>query len=168
MKQAVCLSYRRLSATLNALGLAYEIIMVDDGSSDGSLEIISRLNAAEPRVKALSFSRNFGHMIALSAGLDFAQGAAVITLDADLQHPPELIPNLVAKWRAGGQVVNTIRKETGVPAFLKSSRRFFLPADQSDSPSSTCRPMPPTTDCSTDGRSIRSNKYTNARASCAG
>lgn len=118
--------YRRLSATLNALGLAYEIIMVDDGSSDGSLEIISRLNAAEPRVKALSFSRNFGHMIALSAGLDFAQGAAVITLDADLQHPPELIPNLVAKWRAGGQVVNTIRKETrGAGLFKNVTAGFF-------------------------------------------
>ncbi|MDD5594467.1 MAG: glycosyltransferase family 2 protein [Candidatus Margulisbacteria bacterium] len=118
--------YRRLSGTLNSLGLVYEIIMVDDGSGDGSLEIISRLNAAEPRVKALSFSRNFGHMIALSAGLDFAQGAAVITLDADLQHPPELIPKLVAKWRAGGQVVNTIRKESRGAGFLKNVTASFF------------------------------------------
>src|SRR3989338_3543955 len=93
--------YRRLTAVLAPLNLSSEIIFVDDGSSDGSLKQISQLNAADPRVKAVSFSRNFGHMVALSAGLDYAAGEAVITLDADLQHPPELIPELVARWKGG-------------------------------------------------------------------
>jgi polyisoprenyl-phosphate glycosyltransferase len=119
--EAECLPefHRRLTAVLTALGPAYEIIFVDDGSSDGSLELIGRWHAADPRTKALSLSRNFGQMAALSAGLDAAAGRAVVTLDADLQHPPELIPELVARWRAGSQVVNTLRSENKDAGFFK-------------------------------------------------
>jgi polyisoprenyl-phosphate glycosyltransferase len=119
--EAECLPefHRRLTAVLHKLNLAYEIIFIDDGSSDGSLELISRLRETDPRIKALSFSRNFGHMAALSAGLDIAAGRAVITLDADLQHPPELIPELVARWRTGSQVVNTLRRANQDAGFFK-------------------------------------------------
>jgi dolichol-phosphate mannosyltransferase len=113
--------YRRLKPVLNSLGLAAEIIFVDDGSSDGSLEQIALCAATDPRVKAISLSRNFGHMIALSAGLDHAAGNAVVTLDADLQHPPELIPELVKAWRAGNQIVNTLRRETQGAGWLKNN-----------------------------------------------
>ncbi|MBN3032900.1 MAG: glycosyltransferase family 2 protein [Candidatus Saganbacteria bacterium] len=111
--------YRRLTLVLNSLNLPAEIIFVDDGSSDGSLGQLERWAAADRRVKAVSLSRNFGHMIALSAGLDHAAGRAVVTLDADLQHPPELIPELVKQWRAGSQVVNTLRRETAGAGWLK-------------------------------------------------
>ncbi|HVN66824.1 MAG TPA: glycosyltransferase family 2 protein [Candidatus Sulfotelmatobacter sp.] len=116
----------RLTAVLKPLNLHYEIIMVDDGSTDGSLAVIGELRRHDPRVKFLSFSRNFGHMIALTAGLDHAAGRAVITLDADLQHPPSLIPILIEKWRAGAEVVNTLRQETKGAALFKSlSAGFF-------------------------------------------
>lgn len=118
--------YRRLTGVLKSLKLSYEIIMVDDGSRDRSAEIIADLNAADPRVKSLGFSKNFGHMVALSAGLDHAAGSAVVTIDADLQHPPELIPKLVEQWRAGAEVVNTLRKKTKDSGFFKNiSAGFF-------------------------------------------
>lgn len=113
--------YDRLSKVLTSSGYSYEIIMVDDGSTDGSLDEISRLSQKDSQVRALSFSRNFGHMIALSAGLDHASGEAVITMDADLQHPPELIPQLLQKWKAGAEVVNTIRKDTRGNGLLKKA-----------------------------------------------
>ncbi len=118
--------YERLSETLKPLGLSYEIILVDDGSSDRSAEIIFGLNKKDNRVKLLSFSKNFGHMVALSAGLDHAAGKAVITLDADLQHPPGLIPKLIEKWKNGAEVVNTLRKETrGASPFKNLSAGLF-------------------------------------------
>jgi len=118
--------YTRLSAVLSSLGLACEIILVDDGSTDHSLEIIEALAAKDPRVKLLSFSRNFGHMAALSAGLDYAGGDAVITLDADLQHPPEQIPEMLKKWKEGAEIVNAIRRETqGAGAVKNITAHFF-------------------------------------------
>ena len=104
--------YSRLIAVLKPLNLSFEIIFVDDGSCDNSLNLLLELNQQDSKVKVISLSRNFGHMLALSAGLDSAAGRAVITMDGDLQHPPELIPQLVAKWQAGAEVVNTVRKET--------------------------------------------------------
>ncbi len=116
----------RLISVLKPLNFTYEIIFVDDGSTDGSLERIAQLAKQDNRIKALSFSRNFGHMIALSAGLDAASGEAVITLDADLQHPPEIIPQLVSKWQAGTEIVNTVRTETkGSGLFKKITAGFF-------------------------------------------
>lgn len=111
--------YERLTAILQKLNLSYEIIFVDDGSTDSSAKIITDLNQKDSKVKLLCFSRNFGHMVALSAGLDYAQGKAVITMDADLQHPPELIPKLVEKWKEGNEIVNTLRKETKGVGILK-------------------------------------------------
>lgn len=84
---------------------------MNDGSTDRSLDIIRSLQEHDPRVKYLSLSRNFGHQVAISAGMDFAVGEAVVVMDGDLQDPPELIPTLVAKWREGFDVVYAVREE---------------------------------------------------------
>jgi dolichol-phosphate mannosyltransferase len=106
---------------------SFEIIYVNDGSHDNSLMKIKELTVRDNRVKFIHFSRNFGHQNALRAGLDFAQGAAVISMDADLQHPPELIPTLVAFWRAGNKIVYTKRKDTSDLSFFKklTSKMFY-------------------------------------------
>lgn len=120
------LLYEKLLQVLSPLPLSWELILVDDGSRDGSLSVMRRLREKDQRVKIISLSRNFGHMMALTAGLDFAAGDAVITLDADLQHPPELIPELVRRWQAGSEIVNTVREETTGAGWFKSwSARFF-------------------------------------------
>jgi len=100
----------RLTATLDALGGSYEILFVDDGSRDASLRILREHHARDPRIKVISFSRNFGHQVAISCGLDFAYGNAVIAMDGDLQDPPEVLPDLVRKWREGFQVVYAVRR----------------------------------------------------------
>lgn len=118
--------YRRLTALLDGRDESFEIIFVDDGSADDTLERIAELSERDERVKAVSFSRNFGHMKALCAGLDHASGSAVITMDADLQHPPELIPRLLDKWRAGYEIVGTIREEAAdTGAFKRTTSRWF-------------------------------------------
>jgi len=100
----------RLVPIAESLG-DYEIIFVDDGSFDGTLGILKNLNTVNPRLKYISFSRNFGHQPALKAGLDHASGDAVICMDGDLQHPPELIPDLISGWKEGYDVVYTLREE---------------------------------------------------------
>ncbi|MDB5306559.1 MAG: hypothetical protein JWO38_761 [Gemmataceae bacterium] len=104
-----------------------EILYVDDGSRDGTLGVIRQLAAADPRVRYLSLSRNFGHQAALTAGLEHARGDAVVSLDSDLQHPPALIPELVARWREGFDVVLTIRADDARLGWFKrvSSRVFY-------------------------------------------
>jgi polyisoprenyl-phosphate glycosyltransferase len=102
--------HRRLSATLADLG-PYEIVLVDDGSADGSWEQLLELAATDQHLRLLRLSRNFGHQAALSAGLDAARGDAIVLMDADLQDPPELIPQLVARWRDGFDVVYAVRDE---------------------------------------------------------
>ncbi len=109
-------TYRRVARILDGLDAGSEIILVDDGSRDRSLEIMRDLRRRDPRVCYVSLARNFGHQIAVTAGLRFAQGDAVIVLDADLQDPPELIPVMIDKWRAGYQVVyaqRTARQREG-------------------------------------------------------
>jgi len=105
----------------------WELLFVDDGSRDGTWQEILRLHAHDPRVCGLSFSRNFGHQRALLAGLEHARGAAVITMDADLQHPPSLIPALVDAWETGNQIVHTVRKDSKGVSWLKraTSRGFY-------------------------------------------
>ena len=100
-----------LTRQLVAVGLPYEIIFVNDGSSDGSMAVLRELGSRDPCVRVVSFSRNFGHQNSITAGLEHAGGEAVIVMDADLQHPPELIPQMVARWREGYQVVFTVRDD---------------------------------------------------------
>lgn len=103
---------KKLTCEINAtLKEAFEVIYIDDGSSDGTLKELKALNENYDYVKYLSFSRNFGHQAALRAGLAYAKGDAVISMDADLQHPPELLPDLIEKWHEGYDVVYTIRKD---------------------------------------------------------
>ncbi len=113
----------------------FEMIFVDDGSRDGTLELLRDLAARDERVKYVSFSRNFGHEAALTAGLDHAAGEAVVTLDGDLQHPPELIPQLVAQWRAGNQIVYARRAASESLPWLKAlTSRLFYKAIRYSSP----------------------------------
>ena len=98
---------------------SYEIVFVDDGSSDQTLREIQRLRSFNESIKYVSFTRNFGHQNAIRAGLDHATGDCVVMLDADLQHPPELIREMVICWKQGYQVVNTQRKENESVSFLK-------------------------------------------------
>jgi polyisoprenyl-phosphate glycosyltransferase len=104
--------YRRLTHVLsqNLAELTYEMVFVNDGSTDGSLQVLLKLHADNPTVKIVNLSRNFGHQAAITAGLDHAKGDVVICMDGDLQDPPEIIPTLVARWRDGNDVVYAVRK----------------------------------------------------------
>jgi len=105
--------HRRLAALLDELDGESEVILVDDGSRDESYAIMIGLNHSDPRFKIVRLSRNFGHQLAISAGVDFASGDAVVLMDGDLQHPPEVVPEFVAKWREGYEVVyGVMRKRT--------------------------------------------------------
>lgn len=120
------LLYTKLKETIAPLGLeAVEYIFVDDGSHDRSLEIIKKLAHEDAQVKYLSFSRNFGHQLALKAGLDHAHFQGVVSLDADLQHPVELIPEMIRKWKLGAAVVYSKRKDQGLPWFKRTSSKLF-------------------------------------------
>jgi dolichol-phosphate mannosyltransferase len=101
----------RIVKTLESVGEEFEIILVENGSSDRSLEIIKSLHRCDPRIKYLSLSRNFGHQGAIIAGLCHAAGDAIVSLDGDLQHPPELIAEMIRLWREGYDVVYTTKKE---------------------------------------------------------
>ena len=102
--------FARLARVLEAEPGGYEIVPVDDGSRDGTAEFLAALAEADPRVRPIYLSRNFGHQAAISAGLDSARGRAVIVMDGDLQDPPEELPALVAKWRGGADVVYAVRR----------------------------------------------------------
>jgi len=107
-------------------GLDFELVLVDDGSTDGSAAALDRLAASDPRVRLVFLSRNFGHQTALTAGLDHAQGQAVVMLDADLQDPPELIPRMLDHWRAGCDVVYAVREQReGESRFKLATARWF-------------------------------------------
>lgn len=104
--------YRRIVAVMAPTNYLLEMIFVDDGSQDGSAAAVAKLAATDSRVKYVGLSRNFGHQYALTAGLDLASGDAVICMDSDLQHPPELLPVLLGHWEAGAPIVYTIRRTT--------------------------------------------------------
>ncbi len=136
--------YDRTCMVMEQEDESWELIMVDDGSVDGSADLIAQLNADDDRVKGLSFSRNFGFQLAATAGLAHAQGEAVILSDADLQDPPEIIPQMIAKWREGYDVVYGVRtsrqgdswfKQTTAKAFYRIIRRITnieIPLDTGD------------------------------------
>jgi len=111
--------HARLTAAVSPLG-SYELVLVDDGSSDGTWERLAAIAADDPHVRLVRLSRNFGHQVALTAGVDAARGDAVVTMDGDLQDPPEVIPELVARWRDGYDVVY------GVRAARKGETRYKL------------------------------------------
>ena len=104
--------YTRLTKVMSEVSYDYDIIFVDDGSRDASSAILYDLSQNDEHVQAYLLSRNFGHQMALTCGLDHAEGDAVITMDGDLQHPPELIPELLGLWEAGYEIVQTVRKDT--------------------------------------------------------
>lgn len=117
-----------LSEALNTIpGFTFRIIIVDDGSTDGTLSRLNAIATRDPRVQAYSLSRNFGHQIALSAGLDVADADAVVMMDSDLQHPPSLIPELVRHWQSGHDVVSAIRVSTADATLFKrwTGRAFY-------------------------------------------
>lgn len=103
--------YRRMSAVMDRMDGAVELILINDGSRDRSLHLLRELHDKDSRVCYLSLARNFGHQIAVTAGLNFARGQIIVILDADLQDPPELIPDMVEKWRQGYQVVYAQRTQ---------------------------------------------------------
>jgi len=118
--------HRRLTAVLSSLDLEYELLFVNDGSSDRTLQLLERLRHEDSHVSVLDLSRNFGKEIAVSAGLDAADGAAVIVIDADLQDPPELIPTLLAVWRQGNDVVYAQREERRGETWLKRTTAYMF------------------------------------------
>ena len=119
-------SYKRLAAVMDELGESYELIFIDDGSRDRTAEKLAHICENDKNVKLLRFSRNFGHMPAITAGMDYARGNAIMIIDADLQDPPELFPKMIEKWREGYQVVYGKRaKREGESAFKKLSAGIY-------------------------------------------
>ncbi|HEY9086963.1 MAG TPA: glycosyltransferase family 2 protein [Anaerolineaceae bacterium] len=110
-KENLPVLYKRISDVMNSTNEAWELVLVDDGSRDGSTDIIRALAEQDPRVRPVIFARNFGHQIAVTAGLDYSRGQAVVIIDADLQDPPELILEMIEKWREGYEVVYAVRAQ---------------------------------------------------------
>ncbi len=111
-EDALPLAYDEIRRVMDSLGLEWSIIFVNDGSRDSTLEVLEQLYQRDDRVSYISLSRNFGHQSALAAGLDHASGDVVITMDADLQHPPEILPDLLKAWEKGYDVVHTRKVAT--------------------------------------------------------
>ncbi len=111
--------YRRISQVMDSTGETWELILVDDGCTDGSTERIRELAERDSRVRPIIFARNFGHQIAVTAGLDYARGQAMVVIDADLQDPPETILELAKKWKEGYEVVYAVRAEREGESWFK-------------------------------------------------
>lgn len=111
--------YRRICPVMDQTGQAWEMLLVDDGSTDNSVDLIRNLAGQDERIRPVIFARNFGHQIAVTAGLDYSRGQAVVIIDADLQDPPELILDLIAKWQEGYEVVYAIRAEREGESWFK-------------------------------------------------
>ena len=125
-EECLSLLYPRIKEVMDQTGETWELVMVDDGSKDRSAEIMRSLAETDPRIRCVFFARNFGHQIAVSAGMEYALGDAVVVIDADLQDPPEVILELIAKWKEGFEVVYAVRKERdGETWFKKTTARLF-------------------------------------------
>lgn len=111
--------YRQVREVMDSTGEPWELVLVDDGSTDGSTDIIRELARQDPRVRPVIFARNFGHQIAVTAGLDYSRGAAVVIIDSDLQDPPQVILDLIEKWRSGYEVVFAVRTEREGESWFK-------------------------------------------------
>lgn len=119
-------TYRRLTEVMRSTKEAYELLFVNDGSKDRTAEIIKEYSEQDPAVVLLDFARNFGHQIAITAGMDYARGEAVVVIDADLQDPPELILEMIEKWKQGFDVVYAKRtKRKGETYFKKQTAAMF-------------------------------------------
>ncbi len=137
-------TYKRLKKVMDGIGEPYELIFVNDGSSDRTGEILERIHHTDPHLKAIHFSRNFGHEAATTAGLDHASGQCIIIIDADLQDPPEIIPEMIEKWKQGYEIVygkrkqrkgeSTLKKTTSALfyRFLQRMTEIDIPADVGD------------------------------------
>ena len=118
--------YESICQNMEPLPYEFELIFVDDGSKDRSREILRELEKKDSRIQSIFLAKNYGHQLALTCGLDYAEGDAVITMDGDMQHPPELLPVLLEQWENGYEVVQTIRKTTeGVSAMKKLTSYYY-------------------------------------------
>ena len=104
--------YHQVKSTMDQTGEPWELVLVNDGSRDRTLEVMQELHATDPRVHFIDFARNFGHQIAVTAGMDYASGDVIVTMDSDLQHPPSLIPDMLDAYNRGADIVYAVRKET--------------------------------------------------------
>ena len=118
--------YRVLISVMDEVGEEWELLLIDDGSTDGSRDLVLELAQEDQHIIPLIFTRNFGHQIAVTAGMDHAQGQAIIIIDSDLQDPPQVIPDLIQKWKEGYEVVYAVRREReGESWFKRSSAALF-------------------------------------------
>ena len=119
--------YQEVVKALDSIGEPWELLFVNDGSFDGSHELMLELAERDERLRIINFARNFGHQVAVTAGVDYAAGRAVILIDADLQDPPAVIPRLIAKWKEGFDVVYAVRAERRGESFWKriSAKLFY-------------------------------------------
>ena len=118
-EEVLPIAYPRMKAAMERTLYDYEIIFINDGSRDGTMKVLRRIAAEDKKVKVLSFSRNFGHQLAVTAGMDEAKGDALIIIDADLQDPPELIPDMVKLWEQGADIVYGKRQKREGETFFK-------------------------------------------------
>lgn len=128
LNEEACLeeTYRRVTEVVDKQGIPYELVFVDDGSTDGSRALLAAYALTDPRVRVIGLSRNFGHEMATTAGLQYARGQCAVVMDADLQDPPEVIAEFLEKWRAGYQVVFGVRERRKGETWLKKLTSFLF------------------------------------------
>lgn len=126
-EEVIAETYLRLTSVMQGLSLPYELIFVNDGSRDQTFDKLTVLARADRNVKVINFSRNFGHQVAVTAGIEYAAGEVVVLIDADLQDPPELIATFVEKWREGFDVVYAVRRQRAGETWFKrmTARAFY-------------------------------------------